>query len=397
MPPMPASRVGDMHVCPLVNGIVPHVGGPVLPPGAITVLIGGMPAARIGDMCVCVGPPDVIVTGAFTVIVCGMPQARIMDMTAHGGMLVLGYPTVIVGDGAGGGGGGGGGGAAGGGGGAGGGAAGGSGGSSGASTSPGASGGTNVASATTPSTVASPKGSTATPDELDHAKEMASYASDSYNDPDKATIPRMEVTPEIQNMLDHPTGGFSAAVYAPDDKHIVIAYRGTEATSGADWWTNIKQGLGFHTDQYDEAVLLAQRMKDQYPDKEIELTGHSLGGGLAQLASAATGLPATTFNAAGVHPDTYGEWAPDPTKITNYRVEGEILTGLQETRIGTQEIGFQLPAAAGKQVTLPMPPPDPDRGVLTKVEDAVIGPVKLHMMDSVNKALDYAIKQKGGG
>ena len=107
MPPMPASRVGDMHVCPMVTGIVPHVGGPVLPPGGITVLIGGMPAARIGDMCVCVGPPDVIVTGAFTVIVCGMPQARIMDMTAHGGMLILGYPTVIVGDGAGGGGGGG--------------------------------------------------------------------------------------------------------------------------------------------------------------------------------------------------------------------------------------------------------------------------------------------------
>ena len=99
---MPASRVGDMHICPMVTpGVppIPHVGGPVLPPGAITVIIGGMPAARVGDMCLCVGPPDVIAMGAMTVIVCGMPQARIMDPTAHGGMLILGCPTVIVGDG----------------------------------------------------------------------------------------------------------------------------------------------------------------------------------------------------------------------------------------------------------------------------------------------------------
>ena len=56
---MPASRITDMHVCPMVTGIVPHVGGPILPPGAVTVLIGGLPAARVGDMATCVGPPDV--------------------------------------------------------------------------------------------------------------------------------------------------------------------------------------------------------------------------------------------------------------------------------------------------------------------------------------------------
>ena len=95
--PMPAARVGDMHVCPMVTVLVPHVGGPILPPGGITVLIGGMPAARVGDMAVCVGPPDVIVLGSFTVLTMGMPQARIMDMTAHGGMIVLGMFTVIVG------------------------------------------------------------------------------------------------------------------------------------------------------------------------------------------------------------------------------------------------------------------------------------------------------------
>ena len=94
---MPASRITDMHVCPMVTGIVPHVGGPILPPGGITVLIGGLPAARVTDMAVCVGPPDVIVLGSFTVLTMGMPQARIGDMTAHGGTIVLGLPTVLVG------------------------------------------------------------------------------------------------------------------------------------------------------------------------------------------------------------------------------------------------------------------------------------------------------------
>jgi uncharacterized Zn-binding protein involved in type VI secretion len=81
----------------MVTVLVPHVGGPILPPGAITVLIGGMPAARVTDMAVCVGPPDVIVLGSFTVLTAGMPQARIGDMTAHGGVIVLGLPTVLVG------------------------------------------------------------------------------------------------------------------------------------------------------------------------------------------------------------------------------------------------------------------------------------------------------------
>jgi uncharacterized Zn-binding protein involved in type VI secretion len=94
---MPASRITDMHVCPMVTGIVPHVGGPILPPGAVTVLIGGLPAARVTDMATCVGPPDVIVLGSFTVFTMKMPQARLGDTTAHGGKIVLGFPTVLVG------------------------------------------------------------------------------------------------------------------------------------------------------------------------------------------------------------------------------------------------------------------------------------------------------------
>ena len=95
--PFPIATVTSMHVCPMVTGIVPHVGGPILPPGAPTVLVGGLPAARVGDLCVCVGPPDVIVTGAFAVLIGGMPAAYLGSMTAHGGSVIMGNPTVLVG------------------------------------------------------------------------------------------------------------------------------------------------------------------------------------------------------------------------------------------------------------------------------------------------------------
>ncbi|MEI8373352.1 MAG: PAAR domain-containing protein [Planctomycetota bacterium] len=91
-----AARVMDVHVCPMVTGVVPHVGGPICL-GLPTVLIGGMPAARVGDTAVCVGPPDVIASGSFTVLIGGMPAARVGDLTAHGGTIVLGFPTVNIG------------------------------------------------------------------------------------------------------------------------------------------------------------------------------------------------------------------------------------------------------------------------------------------------------------
>jgi uncharacterized Zn-binding protein involved in type VI secretion len=94
---MPAARITDMHLCPMSTGPVPHVGGPILPPGAPTVLIGGLPAARVSDLASFVGPPDVIAVGAFTVLIAGLPAARIGDSCGHGGAIVSGYPTVLVG------------------------------------------------------------------------------------------------------------------------------------------------------------------------------------------------------------------------------------------------------------------------------------------------------------
>ncbi len=97
---LPAARIKDMHACPMQTpGLppIPHVGGPIIGPGAPSVLIGSLPAALLGDMMVCVGPPDTISTGSSTVMICGKPAARMGDKTAHGGSIVLGLPTVMIG------------------------------------------------------------------------------------------------------------------------------------------------------------------------------------------------------------------------------------------------------------------------------------------------------------
>jgi uncharacterized Zn-binding protein involved in type VI secretion len=94
--PQPAARITDMHVCPMFTGPVPHVGGPIVAPAAPTVLIGGLPAAGMGSMVTCVGPPDTVMMGSPTVLVGGKPAARMGDPCAHGGTIILGYPTVLI-------------------------------------------------------------------------------------------------------------------------------------------------------------------------------------------------------------------------------------------------------------------------------------------------------------
>lgn len=92
-----AARLNDFHACPMVTGTVPHVGGPVVGPGAPTVMIAGMPAAVVGDLAVCTGPPDTIAAGSATVMIGGKPAARLGDTMAHGGTIVAGSPTVLIG------------------------------------------------------------------------------------------------------------------------------------------------------------------------------------------------------------------------------------------------------------------------------------------------------------
>ncbi|NCU38700.1 type VI secretion protein [Candidatus Saccharibacteria bacterium] len=96
-----AARITDFHTCPMVTPAippVPHVGGPIIGPGVATVLIGKMPASVVGDQCLCVGPPDMIVKGSSSVFIGGKAAARMGDTTAHGGVIALGCPTVIIGD-----------------------------------------------------------------------------------------------------------------------------------------------------------------------------------------------------------------------------------------------------------------------------------------------------------
>src|SRR5438874_10575025 len=94
----PAARVSDPHVCPMFDGPKPHVGGPILSPGCPTVLIGNMPAARATDLATCVGPPDAIAKGSATVLIGNLMAARMGDPTIHGGVIVIGLPTVMIGD-----------------------------------------------------------------------------------------------------------------------------------------------------------------------------------------------------------------------------------------------------------------------------------------------------------
>lgn len=96
----PAARLTDMHICPMVTPAVvpvPHVGGPILGPGCPAVLIGGQPASVVGDLCTCVGPTDSIIMGSTTVTFGGMPAARLGDPTIHGGTILTGLPTVLIG------------------------------------------------------------------------------------------------------------------------------------------------------------------------------------------------------------------------------------------------------------------------------------------------------------
>ncbi len=96
----PGARITDMHTCPMQTpGVppIPHVGGPIIGPCVPTVMVAKMPAAVLGDNCMCVGPPDAIVKGSATVMISKKPAARIGDTTAHGGAIVAGAPTVMIG------------------------------------------------------------------------------------------------------------------------------------------------------------------------------------------------------------------------------------------------------------------------------------------------------------
>lgn len=317
----PAARVGDMHICPMFDGPKPHVGGPILPPGVPTVLIGGMPAAIVTGKCTCASPaPDVIVKGSLGVFIGGKPAARLGDMTAHGGTITVGCPTVLIGDlapvsvvvglvspcailnklqqep------------------------------TTGAEAAEQAKLQQDLEDAVFQNMHKLPKDQQhAALDSLQQYQEnvdvlgdavlsQAVYGENDYGSCGKTPCGYTKVDPAdydfdekyLDSGLDkkYLHCGFKAAIYKTPKGETVVAFAGTDMTlkdGPADFYTDLMQGVGAPTDQYDRAMIIGDNMQDALGPEGFRTTGHSLGGGLASAVSATTGAKGRTYNAAGLH------------------------------------------------------------------------------------------------
>ncbi len=206
-----------------------------------------------------------------------------------------------------------------------------------------------------------------------HASEMAGLAADVYQsakgdgkppvgwirasaDPEALRAAGINMTDEeVRNHLSPTQSGFRAEIYIPDKgvwgegAKPVVVFKGSTGeiidpsvpsgrreSGGEDFLNNGQQGIGMRSDYYDRAMTLAVRLQDRVGNN-FEIAGHSLGGGMASAASAVTGARATTFNAAGLHPDTPARFAKEnglPTfnpqqTVHTYQAAGEVLNDVQ--------------------------------------------------------------------
>ncbi len=199
--------------------------------------------------------------------------------------------------------------------------------------------------------------------------------------------------------LENKDSGFLARIYGDEHGHYVVAYSGTD--EGKDWLTNFRQGLGFEDAQYNQAIALAREAKVAFGD-EVVITGHSLGGGLAGAASIASGIPAVTFNASGVHDktlerigidaDAAKREVADNGQIRRYAVKNEILTDLQEHSI---PLKWAMPDAVGHKIELPDPDPQSFWQKLVPGSGIKHG-IDIHYIEAVIKAQEQAMPGERG-
>ena len=162
--------------------------------------------------------------------------------------------------------------------------------------------------------------------------------------------------------LKDPSTGFKADIYKDKNGDYVLVYRGTysdpdhpENDLVHDWskeWTddNMKQGLGMGSEQYNKSIKLAEKVKQgsEKQGKQMTIAGHSLGGGLATAAGAATGSKTYAFCPAGVHPNTYkmyGVKNPDTSKVHTYYSNQDFLN------MASNNLSL-MPKAAGERIML---------------------------------------------
>ena len=163
---------------------------------------------------------------------------------------------------------------------------------------------------------------------------------------------------KVVDVSEDKDSGFRAVALQsadPNDKRTIVAFAGTDPTSGKDWIADGAQGLGLPTAQYKEAVDFADKWKAAAGDNVI-LTGHSLGGGLASYASIQTGLKATALNSAPLAINHLGgnplsSSVRNNPNITQYYVPGEILTVIDDENPLDARPGNQI-AVEGKHSIL---------------------------------------------
>ncbi len=260
-------------------------------------------------------------------------------------------------------------------------------------------------------------------DEMDHAKVRAALAADVYNqsgtpgplpkgftranDEQLRNIFAGQLSDEEIKSLTAPEGSsYRAAIYQDDKGKAYLAFRGTENKEGfKDWKENLLQGAGMESEHYENAKLLAEHL-DVATGGNMEIIGHSKGGGMAAAAGLMTGARTTTFNPAGVHPNTVGgmNMSNASATINAYVVEGEVLNWVQDNRavvhgaavvagtklggplggmLAAMAVSGSLPQATGRRVNLP-----PPKEFKSSWYDPVLYRVELHGMDQVKNSLD---------